>query len=343
MHANLMRVVACLCLSAGVLRDSPIAEELLDKYTQALDSIQSIIVKAEIVTQHEYRFSRNWHEPGFRGVRDKGTSYQRQEFRTDGRRFHWRAYQWGHINRQDRSVPEARPYYNCLNYARGKLYSHNARVDPKLPGGVVKVNERPNFQLPHFLRGYDIQSDDRLDSILCSAKTLSVRPTTVTIGGFACYVIDARTDCGAISVWLDPAHGWHTARIEAKARQGDIYWGKPLSPGQVVSSCMENVRFEQVDALWVPMEADLGMENHYGRGSFSSANRHYKRAEVAVNPDHDALGSFDSPLENPRNDPELKDGTSVRMDGSRYVWQNGKLVPDGSRSRSTQRRPPARK
>jgi len=75
------------------------------------------------------------------------------------------------------------------------------------------------------------------------------------------------------------------------------------------------------------------MNNYYGSGSFSRWNRHYKLTEVVLNPDHDALGSFDNPLENPRNDPELKNGASVRKDGSRYVWQDGKLVPKAPRRR----------
>ena len=335
MHANLMRVAACLCLSAGALGGSPTAEELLDKYTQALDSLRSIIVKTEVLTQHEYSFSRHYQEPGFRGVRDKGTSYRREEFRTDGQRMHSRQYTWGHISPLDPSVPETRPCYNFLNYARGKLYAHHGRVGPESSGGVVNVNEPDNFKLrgQPLGRGYDMQSDERLDSILRSAKTLSVRPTRVTVGGSACYVIDARTNWGTISIWLDPAHGWHAARIEAKGRQGDIYWGKPLPPGQVVSSRMENVRFEQVDGLWVTVEVDLRVNDYYGSGSFSRFNRHYKLTDVVLNPDHEALGSFDNPLENPRNDPELKNGASVRKDGSRYVWKDGKLVPKSPRRR----------
>ena len=324
-----------LSLLAGISGGTPTAHELLDKYTQALDSLRSIIVKTEVVTQHEYSFSKYWHEPGFRGVRDKGTSYKREEFRTDGQRMHHRQYAWGHISPLIPSVPHTRPCYNSLNYAGGRLYAYNAKLDPDLPGGVAKVNEPDNFKFrgQPLGRGYDIQSDERLDSMLRSAKALSVRPTTATVGGSACYVIDAQTNCGMISVWLDPAHGWHAARIEAKGRQGDIYWDKPLPPGQVVSSCMENVRFEQVDGLWVAVEADVRMNNYYGSGSFSRSDRHCKVTDVVLNPDHDALGSFDNPLENPRNDPELKNGASVRKDGLRYLWQDGKLVPKPPRRR----------
>lgn len=102
---------------------------------------------------------------------------------------------------------------------------------------------------------------------------------------------------------------------------------------------MENVRFERIDGFWVPMEVDMRMNDYYGPGSFSRWNRHYKLTDVVLNPDHDALGSFDNPLENPRNDPELKNGASVRKDGSRYVWQDGKLVPKGAdrRNRSQSR------
>ena len=98
-----------LSLLAGPSDGTPTAEELLDNYTKALDSLRSIIVKTEVVTQHEYSFSRHYQDAGFRGVRDKGTSYEREEFRTDGQRIHSRHYTWGHISPLAPSVPKTRP------------------------------------------------------------------------------------------------------------------------------------------------------------------------------------------------------------------------------------------
>jgi hypothetical protein len=333
-------VIALATLAAFPARaaEVPTASELLDKYAQALDSLRSRIVRAEITSEHEYGFAYNWHEPGFRGLRDKGKSYKRTEFRTDGQRMHSREYTWGHISRMDPSVSEDQPFYYCLNYANKQLYRHSAQTAPTARGLVI-VRESPDFRIrgmDRILTGYAIQSDERLDVILHRAESISVRSETESIGGFDCYVIDAKTDSGRISVWIDPAHGYHLAKAQARATQGDLYWGKPLSRGQQVNSRIEIVRFDKVDGIWVPMEADVSMEDHHGPASFSMAKRHYKRTEVVVNPDHGALGSFDNPLENPKNDPVLRNGTKVRItadgDVRRYIWQDGKLAPDENRS-----------
>lgn len=61
---------------------------------------------------------------------------------------------------------------------------------------------------------------------------------------------------------------------------------------------------------------------------FVKDNYHYKRTKIVLNPDHNKLGSFDDPLENPSNDPELKNGTRVLMNHLPiyYTWQDGKVV-----------------
>jgi len=313
---------------------SPMAWELLDRCTQALDSFRSIVVKTEIASEFEWRYDKNWHEPVFRGRADKGRSYKRTEFRTDGRRIHSREYTWGHISPMDPSVPKERPFYNLLNYVNKQVYRHSAQTAPDARG-LVLVYQRPDFTMRDLLSGYAIQSEERADAILRRAESICVRPKTEPIGGSDCYAIDAETDSGRISVWIDPAHGHQLAKVEARGTEGDLYWGKPLPRGQQVNSRLENVRFEKVDGIWVPAEADIRMENHYGRGSFSINKRHYKRTQILLNPDHDALGSFDNPLENPKNDPLLRNGTKVRIttdsDRKRYIWQDGKLIPDKDR------------
>ena len=55
---------------------------------------------------------------------------------------------------------------------------------------------------------------------------------------------------------------------------------------------------------------------------------HYKLKNIVLNPDHDKLGSFDDPLKNPGNDPELTNGTRVLLDqmSIEYTWQDGKII-----------------
>jgi hypothetical protein len=81
------------------------------------------------------------------------------------------------------------------------------------------------------------------------------------------------------------------------------------------------------------MEGDC--ERTYTSGEFFRKDHsHYKRTKITLNPDHDKLGSFDDPLENLANDPELKNGTRVQILGRvrvKGVWQDGHAVDDSGK------------
>ena len=81
------------------------------------------------------------------------------------------------------------------------------------------------------------------------------------------------------------------------------------------------------------MEADSRSDLRGTQGFHSTEDYHYKRTKFVLNPDHDKLGSFDDPLENPAQDPELKDGSRVRIksDPIQYIWQDGRLVDKDGR------------
>jgi len=87
--------------------------------------------------------------------------------------------------------------------------------------------------------------------------------------------------------------------------------------------------------VWVPAEAEH--ETNYISGRlFRRSHSTYKRANIVLNPDHDKLGSFDIPLENPANDPELKGETrvSIILPSSTRVkgtWQDGKAVDESGK------------
>ena len=72
-------------------------------------------------------------------------------------------------------------------------------------------------------------SDERLDAVLRGAKQISMRPTTETVSGIACHVIDADTDYGQYTVWLDPAHGYNAVKVTRKATGGhkENHWLMP--------------------------------------------------------------------------------------------------------------------
>jgi len=261
----------------------------------------------------------------------------RGQMRTDGKRFHCRSYSWGNLGPVHGDVDETRAHYNSDNWDGVTSYSHAGNV--KVPGVITllqppkseshvyeSMSRRPPVS---YLVGYNMESDERMDSILRKAQNISVSSRMENVGGSDCYVIRAKMDQGMMSLWIDPAHGYNLAKAETRLSQGDFAYGRQLKRGESRVTRLKNVRFEKVNGVWVPMEADVSQYRNYGKGTVKE-DYHYKRTEFVLNPDHDALGSFDNPIDNPKNDPELKNGTDVHRlgDPNTYIWQDGRLVDE---------------
>jgi hypothetical protein len=322
------------CLTACTAARTPTAGELLDKYTKALDSLMCVVIKAETTSEGGYAFDRDWPDPLVRGTRFRGKTFNRSEFRTDGKRLHSRDYDWGNISPARPSVPAHQPSYRCHNWDGREHYQHSRDVNvPTLSGLILLHKPDIGFGFSRngplsYLMGYNLESDERLDTILRRAESIAVRPKTERIGGSDCRVIEARTDSGRIALWIDPGHGYHAARAEAELVPGELAYGRPMRRGWARETRLENVRFEKVGGLWAPMEADVTQSRLYGGNNRSLQKYHYKRTMVLVNPDHDALGSFENPLRNPANDPELRNGTDVMLDNKTYHWRDDNVVDD---------------
>jgi hypothetical protein len=311
------------------------ALKLVDKYTQALDSTLSFIDHYEQSTEFGYRVAG--------GRQDKGKNFKRGQVRHDDQRIYKQEYKWGRSGRHD--YHENMPDYGCsITDAKAKLsYWHDRWINGPSndPGAVsrglwgrpIKVNLSRSLGVSYIV-GY-VGSDERLDAILRKASRISVREATENVGGSECFVIDADTKCGQYTVWLDPDHGYHPARVRREAGRGDYTHGRLMSEGETALTYLDTVRFEKIDDVWVPMEANAGCDRRMPSGDFVKEDYHYKRTHIVLNPDHDKLGSFADPiLEDPSNDPALVNGTRVEIDiddrSKEYTWQDGKLVDDNA-------------
>jgi hypothetical protein len=148
-------------------------------------------------------------------------------------------------------------------------------------------------------------------------------------------VIDAHTEYGRYTVWLDPNHGYHAAKVTRKAEGGNREHEWPMPKGDHASGFVVVTRFDQVGNVWVPVEADVEMAYTSGM-VFRRDHSHYRRDNIVLNPDHDKLGSFANPLEHPVNDPELKDGTRVRITIPGFLkmkgsWQDGQVIDESGK------------
>jgi hypothetical protein len=304
--------------------------ELLQRYTKALDATQSFTDTYEEVCDYSYRMP-----DGARVA--KGKRFARGQNRADGARLYRQNYYWGDFNPKLMNLPESNSRYNLRIEADGKLYAYSTAVNDSRVKGTAYLQPSlyekgvMNRSRCSGLHGF-LGSDERLDAVLRRAKRVSVRPTTELVNGVACHVIDANTEYGRYKVYLDPIHGFHAVKIIREATGGQKEQEDVMPKGDRSTAYMVVTRFEQVDGVWVPVEAE--QETDYTSGEFFRRSRnHYKRANIVLNPNHDKLGSFDNPLEHPDNDPELKNGTRVSITGPGSVrvrgsWQDGKVVDE---------------
>jgi hypothetical protein len=307
--------------------------ELLQRYTRAFDATQSFTDTYEEVVDFSYRAPTG---------QMAGKQFTRGQNRADGRtRVYCQRYIWGDFNPKNRNLPESSPRYNLRIVEADKTRYLHARAinNPRVKGTAYfqPAEQDPallNMQSYAGTYGY-LGCDKRLDTVLSAAKQISMRPTTGIVNGVACHVIDAHTEYGQYTVWLDPAHGYNAAKVTRKATGGHKESDRLMPTGDHARGSVVITRFDQVGGVWVPVEADH--ETAYTSGElFRRTRSHYKRANIVLNPDHDKLGSFDNPLEHPANDPELKNGTRVRITGPNSIrvkasWQDGKVVDESGK------------
>ncbi len=303
---------------------------LLQKYIQALDATQSFVESYEEVCDYKNRM------PGQpKAVASK--RFARGQIRSDGRRIYLQDYYWGDFSSRLRDLPESTPRYHLRIDADGKLYAHSTAVNDTRVKGTAALqparSEKGVINMSSYsgIHGF-LGSEKRLDAVLRGANRISVRPTTEKVNGSPCHVIDADTQYGCYSVWLDPAHGYNAAKITRKAVGGQKEQENVIPRGDRSTASVLITRFEQVDGVWMPVESED--EITYASGMFFRSQRdRFKRTKITLNPDHDKLGSFDNPLVHPANDSELNNATrvSITLPNSvrvKATWKDGKVIDE---------------
>jgi hypothetical protein len=159
----------------------------------------------------------------------------------------------------------------------------------------------------HFLG--DIRPEQRVDRVLRRARSIRVRDRLERVGRSRCYVIEALTERGRYTLWIDPQHGYNIAKAEVfrDPRQCDVcfseHWKGKI---KMFYTSLSNVRFRKIKNVWVPMEADCELDTESIRGK-GRGKSHYRRTEVIFNPDHEALGSFVPDVEDGKEVEDLAD------------------------------------
>ena len=88
----------------------------------------------------------------------------------------------------------------------------------------------------------------RVDVVLRAAREMSLRAETEKANGADCYVIDAETNRGRYTVWIDPEHGFSIAkrRIEMNPASGHL-WHSRMVPFGSYAETVEITRFRRFD------------------------------------------------------------------------------------------------
>jgi len=307
------------------------ALELLDKYAETQDKLQSYIIKSEI---RNYEASST--VPGtlsYVSGREAGGALA--EVRFDGRRACKRGRKWGHVGLSLHFTPKEQAQYRSFLWDGRVFFRHNYPCRTNERFGSVFIDEyrgRPQEGQQHvdltysLLGGFFYCDFERIDSILRRIEAISMRDRMERIGESYCYVIDAKGKQGAYTIWIDPEHGYNIAQAVTQKVRGNLVRSRPLIDHQAAYCSLTNVRFRQIDGLWVPVEADRVHNQTLPNGTSFTESDHIKRTEIILNPDHDALGSFVP--------SDIRNGATVEirdLDGE-YIWQDGKVVDEQGRT-----------
>ena len=315
--------------------EHPSISDLLDKYRSTQDSMLSFMVKDVTTTW--------WTDTVMAGQR---TRRETSVFFLDGDRVDCRTNLWSDLISADEHTLVDKAAHKSFLWDGQSYFQYKGDATG---GGRAFVNYNDKLKTAQVavayrgapLMGICFGDDQRVDSILRRADDISVRDKMDVVGGSKCYVIDAVTGHGKYTFWIDPEHDYNMAKVEVHKKAEDLAWGGKTLEGQYLPSgtrsarnippltvmvglsfSLENVRFEKVDGVWRPMEADYEFKKIYAGGRVVTVHKHHKRTSIDLHPDFDAERAFI---------PDIPDGTKVYVEGVhgiQYIWQDGKLIPD---------------
>jgi len=321
----ILTALICLMMKQGIMAEQMSTSDLLDRY----EATQAKI--------------KNYGDKGiYRGevMMPEGKTFFHEEsvFYIDGDRIRWLNYQWRGLKSMDEPTPIEQGYKRDYIWDGERAFEYRK---PKDLYGQLFIDSEDKMRKHMIGLGYNgapligiFEGDlEPVSLLLRQARTISVRPQQEQVGGSSCYIIDAVTDHGKYTIWIDPEHGYNIAKAQVYKKEGDIAWGKPLEwlgdlsnwrgpkPARLrgLSFTLKNVRFDKINGVWIPMEADY--ETTKKRDDYDSAVKaHYRRTYFEADPDFDAINAFV---------PDIPNGTRVfiwGVQGIKYEWKDGEPV-----------------
>lgn len=334
------RVIALygvLCLFSGVVfsREIPTAQELLEKFAQTQEVFDSFTVKTEISIELRVKAL----SPQYPNINQ--TKYNTIDLRFDrtNRRTYLRETLSGDVLPTGQDISPDGPMYRSVLFAYQGNYISYGSANPISDPGHVNINQitvaDPDVIVTqafsraftgHDAFGYLYGHDERVDEMLRDAVTIRVRDRKQSAGGADCYVIEASTPEGNYTLWIDPEHGYNLARAKLLIDEGDSVYERTAGEGDRYSVLLDNVKFQQVQGTWVPVEAEILYQTRESGRYTTHEKILFKAVQYNLNPDHDALGSFKP--DDIQNGAQVKIIQGDKVMQSIYFWQDGQIIDD---------------
>lgn len=189
------------------------------------------------------------------------------------------------------------------------------------------------------LEGYDDQAKPLWEILQEDTSSLHLRDSMELVGEHKSYVLEADTNYGHYTLWIDPNCGFNTRRVIVHRTGDDLMNGKQLSspPPKLPTGAkpaypwvplseyllvLNSVKIENISGVFLPVEGAINITRIYSNGEKITKKETYKRTNIDLNPDFAAIPEAFT--------LDVPDGTRVyvkEFPGIHYVWQNGKIVP----------------
>jgi len=312
------------------------ALELLDNFAKTHEVFKSFTAKTEVLTQFTVK-SLSPRFPTSQQERHRNIDFR---FDQENKRTNRRTYQYGDLPAATPTVPKDNPQYTS-SLKNQKISRWYGRADiTSDPGRITLVTDYQDAQKEtmqslsrgfkgHEAFGYLYGHDERIDEILRDTNKIRVRRRMQKVGDYNCYVIEATTHKGKYTLWIDPEHGYNLAKAKCLITKGNSLYETTAKKGERYYTSLDNVKFEQVDGTWVPFGAEIVYDWKVpGKYKYRETIQ-FKAKEYQLNPDHDALRSFDS--DDIQNGAKVTIIDETGVSDITYYWQYGKVVDKNGR------------
>lgn len=306
---------------------------LLNKLTENLNNLESVIITSEAITQGSNTPDlKKW----------AGKTFTFEEFRTDGNRTRSLMKVWGNVQGQyleKNDGFEKNSLWDDKNYYQYDYSKHssntpvaNGRVHITPKSLVSKFDNDSTITTRSSINsvggtalGYFHRDDNRIDHILRTSQDVKVKDQKVQIGDSLCFVLEAETYTGKYKIYLDPERNYSISKLQNIKTAGDkaFTYGYELRGQDKIYYSYETKKFKNVDGQWVASKSESICKRRMHDGKFLPASKmNVNTTGFVLNPDHEAMNSFVP--------DDIRDGALVSVVGKTeiaYTWQNGELIP----------------